>query len=91
MTQQYNIKFPVTDPHQLGQDEAFFYLIENEEKTRLRLHDYNEIYKSPGLYEKLFYQRLKCSSPKKVGEILSQVLRDNRSEMTELRVLDLGG
>ncbi len=88
--QQYNIKFPVTEPHQIGQDEAFFYLIENEEKTRLRLHDYSEIYKFPGLYEKLFYQRLKCSSPKKVGEILSKVLQNNRSEMTELRVLDLG-
>lgn len=88
--QRYNIKFPVTEPHQLGQDEAFFYLSENEQEIRLRFHDYGEIYKRPGLYEQLFYQRLKCSSPKKVGEILSKVLRDNHIEMTELRVLDLG-
>lgn len=88
--QMHNIKLPVTDPHQLGQDEAFFYLVENENEVCLRFHDYGEIYKHPGLYEQLFYQRLKCASPKKVGDILTKVLRDNRIEMTELRVLDLG-
>lgn len=87
---RYNIKLPVTDPHQLGQDEAFFYLSENEQVIQLRFHDYGELYKRPGLYEQLFYQRLKCGSPKKVGDILSKVLRDNHIEITELRVLDLG-
>jgi SAM-dependent methyltransferase len=88
--QQYNIKFPVTEPHQLGQDEAFFQIIQNEQEIKLRFHEYGEIYKHPGLYEQLFYQRLKCSSPKKIADILAKVLRDNHVEMTELRVLDLG-
>lgn len=88
--QQYHIKFPVTEPHQLEQDESFFYLVENEQEIKLRFHDYGEIYTRPGLYEQLFYQRLKCSSPQKVGDILSKVLQDNGIEMTELRVLDLG-
>ncbi|MDD2722981.1 MAG: methyltransferase domain-containing protein [Methylovulum sp.] len=88
--QKYNIKFPVTEPHQLGQDEEFFYLIENEQEIQFRFHDYGELYKRPGLYEQLFYERLKCNSPKKVGDILCQVLRDNHIEMTGLRVLDLG-
>lgn len=88
--QQYNIKFPATEPHQLGQDEAFFYLTENGQEIKVRFHEYGEIYKRPGLYEQLFYHRLKCSSPKKVADILTKVLRDNRIEMTELRVLDLG-
>lgn len=86
----YNIKFPVTDPHQLGQDEAFFYLLENNEEIKLRFHDYGELYKRPGLYEQLFYHRLKCNSPQKVCDILSKVLKDNHIETTELRVLDLG-
>lgn len=86
----YNIKFPATEPHLLGQDEAYFRLIEDGTETRLRFHEYGEIYNRPGLYEQLFYQRLKCSSPKKVGDILAKVLRDNRVEMSELRVLDLG-
>lgn len=85
-----NIKFPATEPHQLDQDEAYFYVVEDEKETRLRFHDYAEIYKRSGLYEQLFYQRLKCISPKKVADILAKVLRENRVEMTELRVLDLG-
>lgn len=88
---RHNIKFPATDPHQLGQDEAYFYLVENERKTQLRLHDYGELYKRPGLYEQLYYERLKCDSPKKVREILSKVIKEsNQVEMAELRVLDLG-
>lgn len=87
---RHSIKFPATEPHKLGQDEAFFCLSENEQVIQLRFHDYGELYKRPGLYEQLFYQRLKCVSPKKVGDILSKVLRDNHIELTELRVLDLG-
>lgn len=92
--QQYNIKFPVTESHQHGQDEVqdevFFYLLENGQDIKFRFHEYGDIYKRPGLYEQLFYQRLKCNSPKKVADILAKVLRDNRVEMTELRVLDFG-
>ena len=87
---QYNIKFPVTEPHHLSQDEAFFYLVESGQETKYRFHEYGDIYKRPGLYEQLFYHRLKCSSPKIVADILAKVLRENSVEMTELRVLDLG-
>lgn len=87
---QHNIKFPVTELHNLEQDESFFYLVENGQDIKIRFHDYADIYNRPGLYEQLFYQRLKCSSPKKVGDILSKVVRENRVEMSELRVLDLG-
>jgi SAM-dependent methyltransferase len=87
---RYNIKFPATEPHKLGQDEAFFCFVENGQEIQLRFHDYSELYKRPGLYEQLFYERLKCSSHKKVSEILSKVTQNNRVEMTELRVLDLG-
>jgi hypothetical protein len=86
----YNIKFPVTEPHQLDQDQAFFHVVDGEREISYRFHDYGAIYQHPGLYEQLFYQRLKCSSPKKICDILSKVLRDNHVEMTELRVLDLG-
>lgn len=87
---QYAIKFPTSKPHELGQDEAFFTLTENEQDAVLRFHDYAELYKRPGLYEQLFYTRLKCISPKKVADILGKVLKENRAEITELRVLDIG-
>lgn len=88
--QRYSIRFPITEPHQLGQDESYFYLKENDQELKLRFHDYGELYKRHGLYEQLFYERLKCNSPQKVCDILRKTLRDNRIEMHELRVLDLG-
>ena len=53
-------------------------------------HDYNEIYKRPGLYEQLFYDRLRCNSPEKVSDLLQRALNTVREPITELRVLDLG-
>ncbi|MEO8205831.1 MAG: methyltransferase [Chthoniobacterales bacterium] len=87
---RYNIKFPLTEPHQLTQDEAYFLLTENGNEVMFRFHDYNEIYKRPGLYEQLFYERLKCNSPQKAHDIMNAVLRESHQEMSKLRVLDLG-
>ncbi|MBX3603130.1 MAG: class I SAM-dependent methyltransferase [Rubrivivax sp.] len=91
MTPQiHNISFPVTEPGALDQDQAYFYLRENGEQVRLRFHDYAEIYRRPGLYEQLFYQRLRCISPRKAHDVLEKVLKDNHVELSSLRVLDLG-
>lgn len=87
---RHNIQFPPKGAHDLGQDEARFSLIEDDRKTELRFHDYAEIYRRPGLYEQLFYDRLKCSSPRKVGEILKHALDSSGRSFSELRVLDLG-
>jgi SAM-dependent methyltransferase len=86
----HNVSFPSSDPHALAQDEAFFFLREGDDELRMRFHDYDEIYKRPGLYEQLFYERLRCASPQKACDVLTKVLGDNRIEMSELRVLDLG-
>ncbi len=90
LPERYRIKFPPADAHQLAQDEVFFHLIEDGEPVKLRFHDYAKIYNRPGLYEQLFYDRLKCSSPKKVTELLQRALQTANEPATELRVLDLG-
>lgn len=90
MRHRYHIKFPPADSQALGQNEVFFFLTEDGEENRFRFHDYNEIYSRPGLYEQLFYDRLKCVSPQKVGEILKKAMDANGWNLTELRVLDLG-
>lgn len=87
---QYNVSFPAPGTQPLGQDEAYFFIKENGQETKLRFHDYGELYRRPGLYEQLFYQRLKCASPDTVCEILGKALSASRVEMSELRVLDLG-
>jgi SAM-dependent methyltransferase len=86
----HRIRFPHLDTQALQQDEAWFVLYENGEEVRLRFHDYEAIYARPGLYEQLFYQRLRCNSPAKARDVLNQVLRDNGLNVSELRLLDLG-
>ncbi|MEX0600752.1 MAG: hypothetical protein WD205_08935, partial [Rhodothermales bacterium] len=90
MQTRYRIQFPRVGLQDHDQDEAYFYLIEGDRKLKLRLHDYDQIYLRPGLYEQVVYERLKCSSPRKVGEILDQTLEAVNRPITELRVLDLG-
>ena len=90
MPNRYRLQFPPEQSHQLGQDEAYFYVFEDGRPVKLRFHDYDEIYSRPGLYEQLFYDRLKCGSPQKVSELLQHSLASEWRSCGELRVLDLG-
>ena len=90
MTRHY-IRFPSANTEDLAQDEAYFTVVgPNGVETKLRFHDYDAIYERPGLYEQLFYDRLKCVSPKKVVEILRYAMSGEPWLFNELRVLDLG-
>ncbi len=84
------VQFPSEGTQQLDQDEVFFYLDEGDERRTIRFHDYAEIYRRPGLYEQIFYDRLKCQSPAKVASILQSAVAQSGLASTTLRVLDLG-
>ena len=88
---RHHIRFPSADTNDLSQDEAYFTLVEaNGVETKLRFHDYDAIYSIQGLYEQLFYDRLKCQSPEKVVNILHYAMSGEPWLFNELRVLDLG-
>lgn len=89
---RHKIQFPRLESHKLGQDEVYFYLLNSDPKNKkkIRFHDYDEIYKIPGLYEQVFYDRLQCNSPKVVTEILESAVTQANENFSELRVLDLG-
>lgn len=87
---RHRIEFPPPLDDGLDQDEAYFFLADGKERRRVRFHDYDEIYSHRGLYEQLFYDRLKCQSPKKVAEVLNTAVEKENSVASELRVLDLG-
>ena len=88
---RHRIQFPQIEAAHLAQDETFFFLIEDDgSKQRIRFHDYDTIYKIPGLYEQIFYDRLRCISPSKVAQILNASVAQAEENTTELRVLDLG-
>ncbi len=88
---RHRIQFPKTDVNKLSQSETYFYLIENNgKKTKIKFHDYDKIYNIPGLYEQLFYDRLKCTSHVKVTDILKKAVDQSNEDFYGLRVLDLG-
>jgi predicted TPR repeat methyltransferase len=80
---------PQIEEH-FDQDEVFFYLSNDDDRLKVRFHDYRAIYQHQGLYEQLFYDRLKCQSPKKIAAIVNQVVSRDNGHMSKLRVLDLG-
>lgn len=90
LTTRHHIQFPPLDAQTLAQDEAWFQLVKDDGIHKIRLHDYDEIYRHPGLYEQLFYDRLQCESPQKVAEILHDAVTQSRGSFSELRMLDLG-
>ena len=88
---RHKIQLPKIERHNLSQNEAFFYLINDKgKKEKISFHDYGRIYKTPGLYEQIFYDRLRCKSPKVVTELLYKAHQTIEKNFTELRVLDLG-
>lgn len=87
---RHKIKFPSMVTDNLDQDEAFFYLKNNDKTEKIKFHDYGRLYNEPGLYEQLFYDRLKCVSPQKVTETLKKTIDQNKEHFSELKVLDFG-
>ena len=90
MLKRHRIQFPKPESSDLNQDEAYFYLQGSGGQRKIRFHDYDEIYQVQGLYEQIFYDRLKCTSPSKVTSILESSVNQSNDNFSELRVLDLG-
>jgi len=74
----------------LTQDEEWYELSLDGETRRVRFHDYAQTYSIPGVYERLFYDTLKCDSPRTVCGLLGEHLEDEGRDLSELRVLDVG-
>ena len=88
---RHRIQFPKKSECHLSQADSTFFLLDAEGHRRaLRFHDYDQIYGIQGLYEQVFYDRLKCCSPSKLTEILNETIRQAQENFTELRVLDFG-
>lgn len=90
MQKRHRIQFPKSELTNHDQDETYFYLQDSGKQKKIRFHDYDKIYQVPGLYEQIFYDRLKCTSPIKVATILESAIKQYQDNFTELRVLDLG-
>ncbi len=85
----FRIHFPAGEG-QLDQDEEFFEFTLGEDVQRLRIHDYAALYKVPGLYEALVYDKLECKSPARLARLFGAVIDDWGVSAESLRALDLG-
>jgi hypothetical protein len=87
-TLTHQIRFPSDSA--ISQDQEWCEVLLDDEWTRIRFHDYAAIYSVPGLYEHLFYVRLRCQSPAVVAELLAGAVEEAGEDPSQMEVLDLG-
>ena len=75
---------------QLSQDQEWCVVKHAGVSETIRFHDYGRIYRVPGLYEQLFYKRLRCTSPRTVVGLLRETLQQRGVVPDSLRGLDVG-
>lgn len=85
---RYEIR--LLDREAADQDEESCEVVIDGEPRTIRFHDYDEIFTLPGLYEQLFYDELRCRSPRTLREMLVGVLEEDERDPAELSVLDIG-
>ncbi|MDQ4118262.1 MAG: class I SAM-dependent methyltransferase [Actinomycetota bacterium] len=85
------VRLALPDATQSYEQDAEWCVVDDGSGWReLRFHDYGEIYRVPGLYEKLFYEVLQCQSPPVVCDLLAEQMANERIDPAGVRVLDVG-
>lgn len=87
---RYRIRLPATDFSAASESDVHFIVDHDGVSESYRFHDYDRIYAQPGLYEQIFYDRLKCCSPQFLAERMNQVVGAAGEDVHRLRVLDFG-
>ncbi|UCF80132.1 MAG: methyltransferase domain-containing protein [Acidobacteriota bacterium] len=88
--EKFSLELPQVHADNISQDEEWCVVEFNGEHRKIRFHDYHEIYSIPGLYEHLFYDTLRCTSPRTVCSLLEQEIEKSSFDFSDLKVLDLG-
>ena len=74
----------------LDQDAEWCIVETDGERRRVLFHDYAELYRTPGLYESLFYEKLECDSPRVVCSLLEETMDEQGRDVRDMSVLDVG-
>jgi predicted TPR repeat methyltransferase len=74
----------------MDQDQEWFFMEHEGQKRKMRLHDYDQLFRFQGLYEKLLVDHLKCDSPKVVCDLLGRELNDWLENQEQVCALDMG-
>jgi predicted TPR repeat methyltransferase len=87
--ERYELSFPDT-VRAADQDSECVEVDVDGQRRLIRFHDYHEIYALPGLYEQLFYDELKCTSPKVLAELLTDAMAETGVDPATVEALDIG-
>jgi 2-polyprenyl-3-methyl-5-hydroxy-6-metoxy-1,4-benzoquinol methylase len=90
LSEDVTLTFPRLEQGDIAQDEEWFEARLDGGIRRIRFHDYGRIYEVPGLYEKLFYEELKCASPETIRSLLDEELQRSGYDASSLVCLDIG-
>jgi SAM-dependent methyltransferase len=85
----FDLRLPKSEQG-LPQDEEYCILSRGGKEQKVRFHDYDQIYKIPGLYEHLFYETLQCTSHVAVPSLLLEQIGKAATSPHDLTVLELG-
>ncbi len=78
------------EPGRVQGDERFTVELPDGYREELRVHDYDRIYRVPGLYEAVVQERLECASPEVLADALTACVVAAGEDPADLRVLDMG-
>lgn len=88
---RHRIRLPEVDFTTKPESDVYFVLDHDDGRSEhIRFHDYDSIYRIPGLYEQIFYDRLKCDSPRFLAKRLHEVLAQTGDDLNRQRVFDFG-
>ncbi len=90
MSKQLDFNIHLPDVESIEQGKEFLLLEQEGCKIKIEFHDYDRIYKVPGLYEHLFYDRYQCNSPEVVCGLLKKHIEKEHSADPEIVALDIG-
>lgn len=87
MSETYEIHLP--GGQEVAQSEESFEVTLDGERRRMLIHDYEEVFSHPGLYEQLLIEELHLSSHEVLAAVLTTLVRSEGEDPAELVVLDV--
>ena len=89
MSTHFKVRLP-ENIETLPINEEYFFITENGVERRLKLHEYAEVYRIPGLYNYLALEKLYYRSPEFMASLLSENLKNSGESVKDLKLLELG-
>lgn len=85
----YEVRLP-TEVDDLTPYNEYFILVQDGREQKIRVHDYDTVYKIPGLYERVVSDMLGCVSQEVVPDLLVEAVAEAGHSPADLVVLDFG-